>query len=108
MQQPFSSSLEADCSLYLLLFNSLEPDTARCTVVINKKLTFRFRSTIVERCVLSKKRTRNNHAIIRNTVRYAHAGCSKGHDRLTGGEHLELLKTGYSNQTVVLRNDRAL
>ena len=56
------------------------------TVVVNKKLMFCFRFTIVEQSVLSKKTNRKrSHCYTLYIIRYGTLH-SKGHDRLTASE----------------------
>ena len=50
-----TSDIELELGLEETMFINFNMHIHTCTVAINKKLMFRFRSTIVERCVLSKK-----------------------------------------------------
>ena len=63
------------------------------TVAVNKKLTLRFSSTAVERCVVLKKTNRKQsryYSIYKVRVR------NKGHDLLTASENVEaLIKTDH-------------
>ena len=64
------------------------------TVAVNKKLTLRFSSTAVERCVVLKKtnRKRLHYYSIYGTVRVR----NEGHDLLTASENVEaLIKTDH-------------
>ena len=70
------------------------------TVAVNKKLTFRFRFTIVERAVLSNKtnRKRSHNYLLYGTVRYVAKVT-------TVWQRVRNVKDGRFNQAIVLWND---
>ena len=75
------------------------------TAAVIKKLTSRFRSTIVERCMLSKKtnwKWSQDYSVY-GMVRYGTQQRSQSFDNRW--EHFVLLRTGDLNRTIILRNE---